>query len=134
MLELALQADREDGILQKEISEKQAVSVKYLDHIIADLKAAGLIANVGGKKSGYRLNRPAEEISILDIYLAFEDDLAIIDCLQAHGHCPRKKTCVLKDYWSGLNETIRTSMGSQNLQDLVDNTRAAEARMETGTG
>ena len=131
MLELALHEEKEEGILQKEISENQAVSVKYLDHIIADLKAAGLVANVGGKKSGYRLNRPAAEISILDIYLAFEDDLAIIDCLQAHGHCPRKKTCVLKDYWTGLNHTIRSSMESQNLNDLVDKTRKAEDLMGT---
>ena len=131
MLELALQAHREEGILQKEISENQAVSVKYLDHIIADLKAAGLIANAGGKKSGYRLNRPAEEISIFDIYHAFEDELAIIDCLHEHGHCPMKKICVLKDYWSGLNQTIRSSMESQNLKDLVDKTRVAEELVKT---
>ena len=126
MLELALQADRKEGILQKEISENQDVSVKYLDHIIADLKKAGLITNVSGKKSGYKLGRPAAEISILDIYLAFEEELAIIDCLQPHGHCPRKKVCVLKEYWSGLNQTILSSMGAQHLQDLVDRTRAAE--------
>lgn len=126
MLELALNAESEVGVLQKEIAENQAVSVKYLDHIIADLKTAGLVANVGGKKSGYKLNRPAGEISILDIYLAFEDDLVIIDCLTADGHCPRKKICVLKDYWHGLNDTIRSSMESQNLKDLVEKTRAAE--------
>ena len=126
MLELALHADSGEGILQKEIAENQYVSVKYLDHIIVDLKAAGLIANVGGKKSGYRLNKPAEEISIYDIYRAFEDDLAIIDCLLEHGHCPRKNTCMLKDYWHGLNQTIRSSMESQNLKDLVVKTRAAD--------
>jgi Rrf2 family protein len=132
MLELAMHEEKEQGILQKEISENQSVSVKYLDHIIADLKRAGLVANVGGKKSGYKLNRPAAEISILDIYLAFEDELAIIDCLQPHGHCPRKKICVLKDYWTGLNQTIRSSMESQNLKDLVDKTRIADGL--TGTG
>ncbi len=126
MLELALRADQEGGILQKEIATNQSVPVKYLDHIIAALKSAGLVANVGGKKSGYKLNRPAEEISIFDVYLAFEDDLAIIDCLLADGHCPRKKICVLKDYWQGLNQTIRASMESQNLQDLVEKTRMAE--------
>ena len=126
MLELALKSEKGEGILQKEIAENQHIPVKYLDHIIADLKKAGLIANVGGKKSGYRLNRPAEEISIFDIYLAFEDDLTIIDCLNPDGHCPRKKICVLKDYWYGLNNTIRSSMESQNLKDLVEKTRAAE--------
>ena len=126
MLELALQTDRNSGILQKEIAENQLIPVKYLDHIIAELKVAGLIANVGGKKSGYKLNKPAEEISIFDIYLAFEDDLTIIDCLLTDGHCPRKKVCVLKDYWYGLNQTIRTSMELQNLKDLVEKTKSAE--------
>ena len=70
MLELALKSDKEEGTLQKEIAENQDVSLKYLDHIIASLKSAGLIVNAGGKKSGYRLNRPAEEISIYDVYSA----------------------------------------------------------------
>lgn len=126
MLELALQADKVPGILQKEISENQAISVKYLDHIIADLKAAGLVANVSGKKSGYMLSRPAEEITVFDIYLAFEDDLAILDCLTANSHCPREKICVLKDYWYGLNQTIRKHLESQNLKDLVEKAREAE--------
>lgn len=119
MLELALHEDSGEGIFQKDISENQAVSVKYLDQIIASLKKAGLIANVAGKKSGYKLGRPAAEISIFDIYLAFDEKLAIIDCLITGSHCPRKKRCVLKDYWCELNETIRTKMESMNLGMLA---------------
>ena len=119
MIELAVNEDKDEGTFQKEIAENQDVSVKYLDHIIAALKAAGLIVNVGGKKSGYRLNKPAEEITIYDIYVAFEDDLAIIDCLLPDGQCSRKQNCVLRDYWCELNESIRTSMVSQNLKDLA---------------
>ena len=120
MLELALHEGGEEGILQKDIAVNQDVSVKYLDHIIADLKSAGLIVNVGGKKSGYRLNRPAEEISIYDVYSAFEDELAIIDCLRAGGTCPRKKHCSLGDYWCELNESIRTNMESMDLKTLTE--------------
>lgn len=119
MLELAINEDKDEGTFQKEIAKNQEVSVKYLDHIIAALKSAGLVVNVGGKKSGYRLNKPAEEITIYDIYVAFEDELLIIDCLHPDGHCPRKQNCVLKDYWCDLNESIRTSMVSQNLKDLA---------------
>jgi len=123
MLELALNADREKGTLQKEIAENQDVSVKYLDHIIADLKKAGLIVNAGGKKSGYRLNKPAEEISIYDVYTAFEHELVIIDCLLVDGECPNKQKCVLKDYWCELNRTIREDMESMNLKTLAENHR-----------
>lgn len=119
ILELALKADREGGTFQKEIAESQDVSVKYLDHIISSLKKAGLIINVGGKKSGYVLTRPTNEITVYDVYSAFEDDLAIIDCLLPDGHCPRKEICVMKDYWCELNETIRNSMQSMNMDMLA---------------
>jgi Rrf2 family protein len=119
MLELALNENGEAGIFQKDIAENQNVSVKYLDHIIAALKAAGLIINVGGKKSGYRLNRQAKDISVYDIYTAFEEELVIIDCLLHWSHCPNKQHCVMKDYWSELNQTIRSSMESMNLKVLA---------------
>ena len=125
MLELTLNEDSEEGTLQKEIAENQDVSIKYLDHIIADLKAAGLIVNVGGKKSGYRLNKPAEEITIYDIYVAFENELVIIDCLHINGECPKKGKCVLKEYWCELNQSIKISMKSQNLKDLAEKHRNA---------
>ena len=116
VLELALNADKEGGTLQKEIAETQDVSVKYLDHIIASLKKAGLITNMGGKKSGYVLAKKAGEISVYDVYAAFEDDLAIIDCLLSEGECPRKGSCVMKDYWCELNDTIRNNMQSMNIE------------------
>jgi len=120
MLELANNAGSDEGIFQKDIAENQDVSVKYLDQIIAALKKAGLVINVGGKKSGYKLNKLPEKISVYDIYTAFEDDLAIIDCLLHGSHCPKGTDCVLKRYWSDLNQSIRTNMEATNLRDLVE--------------
>ena len=123
MLELALNADKEGGTYQKDIAENQDVSVKYLDHIISSLKKAELITNVSGKKSGYVLTKSAEEINIYDVYAAFEDDLAIADCLLSKGDCPRKGTCVMKDYWYDLNTSIISSMSSMNIGMLADKQR-----------
>ena len=120
MFELALNADNEKGVFQKDIAENQDVSVKYLDRIIASLKTAGLIINAGGKRSGYKLSRPAEEITIYDVYRAFEDELAIIDCLKNDGAGSGKKHCVMRDYWFALNQTIRSSMESMNLKELTN--------------
>ena len=119
MLELALHADNEDGVFQKDIAIAQKVSVKYLDQIIASLKKAELVKNVGGKKSGYKLGRPANKITVYDIYIAFDKELAIIDCLVPGKSCPTRKHCVMRDYWSELNETIRSSMGSKDLAELA---------------
>ena len=120
VFELALNEDMEGGTLQKEIAESQYVWIKYLDHIISSLKKAGLISNIAGKKSGYVLARPAIEISIYDVYSAFEDNLSIIDCLLTEGECPRKGMCVMKDYWCDLNETIRNSMMSMNVELMAE--------------
>ena len=120
VFELALNVNKEGGTLQKEIAESQDVSIKYLDQIISSLKRAGLISNIAGKKSGYVLARPANEISIFDVYSAFEDNLAIIDCLLTEGECPRKGMCVMKDYWCDLNETIRNSMMSMNVELMAE--------------
>ncbi len=123
VLELALKADKEGGTFQKEIAKSQHVSVKYLDHIISSLKKAGLINNIGGKKSGYILSKPASEITVYDVYSAFEDDLAIIDCLVSDGECPRGEMCVMKDYWGELNETIRNNMQEMNIQLMAEKHR-----------
>jgi len=120
VLELALNEARDGGTFQKEIAESQKVSIKYLDHIIASLKKAELITNVKGKKSGYILKRPADQITVFDIYSAFEDDLAIIDCLLSDGDCPRQNNCVMKDYWCDLNKTIRRNMESMNMQIMAE--------------
>ena len=128
MMELALQAGGTKGVRQKDIAVNQDVSNKYLDHIIADLKSAGLIVNVGGKKSGYRLNRPAEEISIYDVYAAFEDELSIINCLRKGGMCPREESCQLRDYWCELNELIRTNMESMDLRTLMEKQKIADEK------
>ena len=119
VLELALNANKEGGIYQKEIAESQDVSIKYLDHLIASLKKAGIITNVGGKKSGYVLAKSAADITIYDVYTAFEDDLAVIDCLLSDGSCPRKNQCAMKDYWCDLNKSIKTNMLETNIGMLA---------------
>jgi len=126
MLELALNEEREEGIFQKDIAKNQDVSNKYLDHIISDLKSAGLIINVAGKKSGYRLNKPADEITVYDIYRAFENELAIIDCLLIQGECPKKKHCVIKEFWCDLNQSLRSQMEDMNLGLLANKYKKAE--------
>ena len=119
MIEIALQSQHV-GILQKEIARKQNISEKYLDHIIAALKVSGLIINVNGKKSGYKLVRSAKKINIYDIYRAFNPDIAMVTCVSGNENCNNEKQCTVKSYWQELNELIISSMSAQSLQDLVD--------------
>ncbi len=85
------------GVFQKEISEKQEISFKYLDAIISSLKASGLIVNAEGRGSGYKLSRKPESITVYDVYKAFENDLCIVDCLSGGHDCPKDQGLTHQD-------------------------------------
>lgn len=119
MVEIA-KADQEIGIFQKDISAKQKISIKYLDHIIHSLKTAGLIVNIKGKKSGYRLTRNASEITTLDIHNAFEPEIAIIECLSEHITCELESICNTNPFWGGMNKLIIDYFTNVTLEDLVN--------------
>jgi Rrf2 family protein len=125
MLEIA-RNNSETGILQKDISERQDISNKYLDHIIHSLKAAGLIVNAHGKKSGYILTRPANEITIFDIHNAFEFGICVIDCLAKGVTCPRDVNCTAKGFWRKLNNQITDFFKSVSLADLTNESMVLE--------
>ena len=108
------------GVFQKQIAEKQEISVKYLDHIIHALKTSGLISNVKGRKSGYVLTRPPDEISMLDIHNAFESGICVIDCLSPNITCDRNNQCAAKGFWGHVNNKIINYFKSVTLQDMID--------------
>ena len=119
MMEIAMQ-DPQQGIFQKDIATRQRISFKYLDQIIASLKAADLINNVRGKKSGYVITRPASQITIYDIHKAFAPEINIVDCLSEMVDCEEIGHCAPRDLWKGLNEKIVEYLRNYTLQDLVD--------------
>ncbi len=107
------------GVLQKDISLHQSLSNKYLDHIIHGLKTSGLIINVKGKKSGYRLNRKAEDITLLDIHNALEPEIFIVECLTPECNCDRSDHCPAYQVWGGLNKIIVDYLKNVTLADVL---------------
>lgn len=126
MLEIAME-ESGAGVFQKDISERQNISVKYLDNIIASLKTAGLITTTRGKKSGYRITRKPDEIRMLDIYRAFEPEVAIVDCMNCTYICDLSGRCGAREFWEGLNKTIIQYFQSCTLDDLVKKQRKKQA-------
>lgn len=119
MLEIGLD-DTSNGVLQKDISDRQKISLKYLDNIIAALKTSGLIINARGRKSGYKLARKPSEISVLNIYNAFEPGIAVVDCVRDEYNCILSKTCGVKDFWDGLNHVVTEYFATHTLEDIIN--------------
>ena len=121
MIEIASSTDS-SGMLQKDIAKNQHISLKYLDPIISALKLKGLIANSKGRGSGYRLTRPTEEITMYEIYTAFEQ-ITVIECINNCGFCERSiHDCKAKNYWSEFRADFIQLLQKKNLQQIIEET------------
>ena len=107
MVELANRPN--DLIPLKDISDKQRISLKYLEQIVTPLAKAGLVSSVRGAQGGYRLARPAGEITSGEILRAVE--ASSVDC-------PHRSQCHTLDFWSGLNDLINKYVDGITLEQL----------------
>jgi Rrf2 family protein len=104
----------------KEISERQDVSVAYLEQILNKLRRAGLIRSVKGPGGGYMLNGAPEGISIGAILRELEGPVAITSCLDPKEGCMRVDGCVTHLLWKALGENIEAFLDNMSLRDLLD--------------
>jgi len=121
MIEIANTTDP-SGVLQKDIAKNQHISLKYLDSIISALKVKGLVANSKGRGSGYRLTREPKDITMLDIYTAFEQ-IVIVECINNKGLCERSThECKARSYWSGFGKEFIELLSRKNLEQIMQET------------
>ena len=123
MLELALNYGA-GQIRLREIAERQEVSEKYLEHLVAALKAAGLVRGVRGRHGGYLLARPPSEIKLNEIHTVLGGSLAPVECVDDPDVCNREGLCVARDVWCEVTDAMRKVLESTTLQDLVDRQHA----------
>ena len=103
----------------KEISEKQSVSVAYLEQILNTLRKAGIINSVKGPGGGYMLARDPKSISIGEILKELEGPVAITSCLDPSEGCVRVDSCVTHLLWKSLGDNIERFLDHMKLQDLL---------------
>lgn len=118
MLDLAQQPAGE-YISLKSISQRQAVSMKYMEAIVATLNKAGMVKSLRGKKGGYRLTRSADKYTIGEILKLTEGSLAPVTCLECENPCQRAESCITRPMWLELNKLIDDYLESKTLADLL---------------
>ena len=121
MIEIASSQDP-NGVLQKDIAKSQHISLKYLDPIISALKLKGLITNSKGRGSGYRLTREPKDITMYDIYTAFEQ-IVIIECINNLNYCDRSMhDCKGRNYWDEFKDDFEKILLKKNLEQIINET------------
>jgi Rrf2 family transcriptional regulator, iron-sulfur cluster assembly transcription factor len=118
MMDLAMQ-DRARPVTLAEISERQKISLSYLEQLFAKLRRRGLVDSVRGPGGGYCLAKDMAQVSVADIILAVDEP---IDATQCGGreNCQDDKKCITHDLWAKLNNHILDYLGGVTLRQLVD--------------
>jgi Rrf2 family transcriptional regulator, cysteine metabolism repressor len=126
MFELAMEYGK--GPLQtRTIAEREDISNKYLEQLIAVLKSAGLIRSVRGPKGGYILTNPPEKTRLFEIFVALEGPIEPVECLEHDAYCPRCAICVTRGVWTELQTSIINVLQNTTLQTLTDRAKKLEA-------
>ena len=130
MLDLALNEvkDSENSrpVTLAGISERQAISLSYLEQLFSRLRRQGLVTSVRGPGGGYRLAKPHGEISVSHIISAVDE---LIDATQCGGleNCHDTGRCMTHDLWASLNDKILDYLSGVTLAELVENQRQNDA-------
>jgi Rrf2 family iron-sulfur cluster assembly transcriptional regulator len=118
MMDIALQEGSQPVALS-EISERQNISLSYLEQLFGKLRRRALVTSVRGPGGGYRISRSTESITVGEIIRAVDET---VDATQCGGlkNCKDDKECITHELWTGLNEHIFDYMDTVKLSDLVE--------------
>jgi len=110
----------EDAVVKGErLADAQHIPLHFLENILGDLRQAGIIATRRGPEGGYKLARPASEVSVADVIRAVEGPLASV-----RGDTPESlhydgSAEPLQQVWIALRSNVRAVLETVSLEDLV---------------
>ena len=109
----------------QDISRRQQISPRYLEQIFQNLKRAGILKSKRGPQGGYCLARKPEEITVLEILNATEQDMLLSDCSgttkkkpKRKLECPFEGKCVTQTVWQDASDLLNTLFSGMTLQTL----------------
>ncbi len=123
MIDLA-EHDNGGYIPLKDIATRQELSKKYLEIIVKDMVAGGLLVGASGKGGGYKLCRKPEEYPVGEILELMEGKLSSVACLaDKNVDCPRKSACRTLPMWTEYDQMVHDFFYSKKLSDLMNSSK-----------
>lgn len=118
MLDLALHA--QDGpVSLADISERQGISLSYLEQLFAKLRRKQLVSSVRGPGGGYQLSRGDAQIFVAQVVDAVSESLDTTRC-HNKGDCQNGEKCLTHHLWSDLSDQIHEFLSTISLADLMN--------------
>jgi Rrf2 family iron-sulfur cluster assembly transcriptional regulator len=101
------------------VSDRQKISLSYLEQLFGKLRRAGLVDSVRGPGGGYHLARPAETVSVADVILAVDEPIDATQCAGRESCQDDGQRCMTHELWANLNTHIFAYLRSVSLAQLV---------------
>jgi Rrf2 family iron-sulfur cluster assembly transcriptional regulator len=102
------------------ISERQCISLSYLEQLFARLRRNGVVKSTRGPGGGYTLNRNAADISVSDVIVAVDESCQVANCDDADS-CQGDYRCLTHDLWNELSNEIRSFLDGISLAEMMAN-------------
>jgi Rrf2 family transcriptional regulator, iron-sulfur cluster assembly transcription factor len=126
MIDIALR-DRHGPVTLAAISQRQKISLSYLEQLFGKLRRHELVDSTRGPGGGYTLARAPHDVSVADIIFAVDEPLDATQC-GGKENCADDQRCMTHDLWADLNRNMIDFLDSVSLRDLVEKQRAREAQ------
>lgn len=105
------------------LASAQAIPHKFLENILGDLRTGGIVASQRGAEGGYRLARPATEVTVADVIRAVEGPIASVRGVRPEDVEYTGTAVPLRDTWIELRTALRGVLEQTTLADLVERGR-----------
>jgi Rrf2 family protein len=131
-LYLAEDHAREGYAKIKDVASAMSLPLSYTPQVLLLLAKSGIAEAKPGRDGGYRLSRPPEAVSVLEVVEAAEGDLRSKTCILRGGPCHWEDACAAHASWSDASEAFRASLQMTTLADLADTDRRLAAGRARG--
>ena len=101
------------------IAEKQSISKRYLEHIFARLREAGIVTGTRGSKGGYVLNRDPSQITTGEVVRAVEGPLGPVHCVDDPTCCDKVGRCATHNLWKVAAKELNELLDKYTVADLL---------------
>ena len=128
MMDLAIH-DQAGPVTLADISQCQGISLSYLEQLFSRLRKAGLVKGVRGPGGGYRLAKPATDISIAEIINAVDESVDVTRC-SGEGNCQDGERCLTHELWTELSDRLYKFLDGITLAKFVDRPGIPELSMQ----
>lgn len=119
VMAMADMAQQDQMLSLSQISQRQEISLSYLEQIFADLRRAALVTSTRGAHGGYALARPNADIKVSEIIRAVDEPIDVTRCRQSAGCMSNHARCLTHDLWDKLGQQIDMFLSSVSLADVI---------------